>query len=294
MTTVRETPKIVQRLGQRVRRRRLELGLTGQELAQRAGLSRRFIAQVEAGQGNIAIGRLDSLAKALETKTEELIAEPRAAGVRQGIDRLLEGRGQDQLRRALGLLELAFGEHPPRAVALLGIRGAGKSTVGPRVAEALGLPFVELDERIEAAAGLSLVEVFALHGESYYRRLEARCLAEVLALDEAGVIALPGGIVGNEEAFELARKHCLCVWLKARPEDHMARVLAQGDHRPMAGSSDAMAELRVLFADREPLYLQAEVVVDTSASTVKTVVATVVEAVEQAGLGHPAGQGECP
>ncbi|MCP3962538.1 MAG: helix-turn-helix domain-containing protein [bacterium] len=287
-----DAPAVIQRLGRHVRRRRGELGLTAQELAERAGLSRRFVAQVEAGKGNIAIGRLEGLAAALEVRIEALIAEPRAGGVRQAIDRLLAGRSDEDLRWALNLLELALGEQAPRAVALLGIRGAGKSTVGPRLAEALELPFVELDEHIETAAGLSLVDIFAIHGEPYYRRLEARCVARLLAAREACVLALPGGIVGNEDAFELVRQSCFCAWLKARPEDHMARVLAQGDRRPMAGSTDAMVQLRALIASREPLYRRADVVVDTSTSTVREVVAQLVRAVErirlEAGKGRSA------
>ncbi len=274
-------PAVLRRLGRRIRRHRTELGLTGRELAERAGLSRRFIAQVEAGKGNIAIGRLHGLATALGARIESLVAEPRPGGARQAIDRLLEGRGRDQLGRVQRLLEVVLGVHRPRAVALLGIRGAGKSTVGPMVAEALGLAFVELDERIEAAAGLSLAEVFAIHGEPYYRRLEARCMAGLIAGGEACVVALPGGIIGNDQIWELVRSSCVSVWLKARPEDHIARVLAQGDSRPMADRSDAMAELRSLVAAREPLYRRAEVVVDTSAAAVGEVVSEVVRAVEQ-------------
>ncbi len=171
-------------------------------------------------------------------------------------------------------------------MALLGIRGAGKSTVGPRLAEALELPFVELDERIEAAAGLSLADLFAIHGEPYYRRLEARCVTRLLAEREACVLALPGGIVGNEEAWELVLRGSLCAWLKASPEDHMARVLAQGDRRPMADRTDAMAELRSLIAARESLYRQADVIVETSSATVGEVTSEVVRAIEQR-LGAP-------
>ncbi len=274
-------PAVLRRLGRRVRRHRTELGLSGRELAERAGLSQRFIAQIEAGKGNIAIGRLQGLATALGVRLETLVAEPRAGGARQAIDRLLEGRGSEELSRVQSLLEVVLGVQRPRAVALLGIRGAGKSTVGPMVAEALVLSFVELDERIEAAAGLSLAEVFAIHGEPYYRRLEARCMARLIAAGEACVVALPGGIIGNDQIWELVRSSCVSVWLKARPEDHIARVLAQGDSRPMADRTDAMAELRSLVAAREPLYRRADVVVDTSASAVGEVTSEVVRAVEQ-------------
>lgn len=280
-----DAPSVLRRLGRRVRRRRTELGLTGRELAERAGLSPRFIAQIEAGGGNIAIGRLEGLAAALGVRLGALVAEPPAGGVREAIDRLLDEREPEELGRVLGLLEALFGNQQPRAVALLGIRGAGKSAVGPLVAAALGLAFVELDDCIEATAGLGLAEIFALHGEPYYRRLEARCLSERLTGGDPCVIALPGGIVGNEELYELVRRSCLCVWLKARPEDLVARVLAQGDRRPMADRTDAMAELRALVAAREPLYQRADVVVDTSAATVREVAAEVVRAVEPRWLG---------
>ncbi len=261
--------------------------MTGQELARRSRLSRRFLSEVEAGRANISIGRLEGLAAALGMRPERLISGRRPAGPRQAIDRLLAGLEGAELSRVLALLELILGERRPRALALLGIRGAGKSSVGPLVAEGLELPFVELDERIESAAGLRLAEIFALHGEPYYRRLEARCLAELLASgsDQACVVALPGGVVGNDEAFALARAACVCAWLKARPEDLMARVLAQGDQRPMAGSVDAMAELRTLAAAREPLYRQADVVVDTSAGTCREVASQLLSELVRGSFG---------
>ena len=147
---------------------------------------------------------------------------------------------------------------------LLGLRGAGKSTLGLRAAQALDVPFVELDTRIEEAAGLSLAEIFSLHGEAYYRRLEGQCIVELISAGNACVVALSGGIVHNEDAFNLMRQHATTIWLKAAPKDHMDRVLAQGDRRPMAQSRDAMAELRTILATREPLYRQADVTVDTS------------------------------
>jgi XRE family aerobic/anaerobic benzoate catabolism transcriptional regulator len=205
--------------------------MTLRELAEASGLSQRFVSQLEAGEANIAIGRLASVAKALDVSLADLVSEE---------------------------------EERPKRVAMLGLRGAGKSTIGPRLAQALRVPFVELDEKIEEAAGLGLAEIFALHGEAYYRRLEERCLAALLADDGGSVIALPGGIVSSEEAFGLAKRHCTTVWLKAKPEDHMRRVLAQGDRRPMANRPNAMAELRAILAAREPLYAQADITVDTS------------------------------
>lgn len=223
---------LLRRVGERVRRRRAELGLTARELAERAELSLRFVSELEAGRGNIAIGRLQGVADALVVPIASLVAD----------------------------------EAGPRGVALLGLRGAGKSTLGRRLAAALGVEFVELDQRIEERAGLSLAEIFAIHGESYYRRLEVQALEELVAGERAFVVALGGGVVQNDAAWAVARRGCTTVWLRADPEDHMDRVLAQGDRRPVADRPDAMAELRRLLAAREPLYRQAELSVDTSAA----------------------------
>ena len=223
--------------------------MTMRELAERAGLSLRFVSQLEAGEANIAIGRLAAVAAALGVSLADLVAEDGAS------------------------------ERAQRDVALLGLRGAGKSTIGPKVAEALGVPFVELDERIEEAAGLRVAEIFSLHGESYYRRLERECLERLLSDGSPSVIALSGGIVNNEEAFALARRRCTTVWLKAKPDDHMRRVLEQGDRRPVANRTDAMAELRAILASREPLYDLADLAVDTSRLDPAAAVESIVSAI---------------
>lgn len=225
-----EVRALLASIGGRVRQARLGLGMTLRELAEAAGLSVRFVSQLEAGEANIAVGRLAAVAAALAVPLSELVAA----------------------------------EARPRFVALIGLRGAGKSTLGPRVARSLGVEFVELDERIEEAAGLKLPEIFALHGEGYYRRLEAQALAALVADGAPSVVALPGGIVGNEEAWTLARRHFTTVWLRADPEEHMDRVLLQGDRRPMANRPNAMAELRAILAAREPRYAEADVTIDTS------------------------------
>ncbi len=225
-----ESEAILRRVGDRVRARRSELGITGKELAQRAGLSARFVSQLECGHANIAIGRLASVARALELPIERLVAQPRG----------------------------------DCGVALLGLRGAGKTTLGQALAGKLGLPFVELDERVEAQAGMAVAGIFALHGEAWYRREEEACLRRLADTGERVVVALSGGIVGNAEAFDLVRRRFVTVWLRARPEEHMQRVVDQGDSRPMAERSDAMSELRTILAAREPLYRQAGLAVDTS------------------------------
>jgi len=219
-------------LGRRVRKRRREKGLSQEALAGKAGLSPRFVSQVEAGAGNISILRLLELARVLELPLEELVRwrQPAAPGL----------------------------------IALIGLRGAGKSTLGKRVARALKLPFFELDRLIEQEAGLGLGEIFALHGEAYYRRLERRVLSRLLASGEPAVLATGGGLVTDRTSFDLLKRATTTFWLKALPAEHLGRVAAQGDRRPMAGRSDPLAELRALLRERQSLYRQAEHTIDTS------------------------------
>jgi XRE family aerobic/anaerobic benzoate catabolism transcriptional regulator len=229
------TPRLLADLGARVRRTRTERGWTVREAAERSDLSLRFYGDLEAGRANIAIGRLAGVARALGVPLTSLLSEETAP--KNG------GRA---------------------AIALLGLRGAGKSTLGKLLARELGLRFVELDDAIAEAAGMSVAEVFALHGEAYYRRLALQALREILGAGRPVVVALPGGIVHDDEAFSLVRSRCTTAWLRARPQDHMDRVVRQGDRRPMADRPDAMAELRAILAAREPLYAQADVTLDTS------------------------------
>jgi XRE family aerobic/anaerobic benzoate catabolism transcriptional regulator len=224
--------RLLRMLGRRSRELRVERGLTLRALAGRSGLSQRFLVQVEAGAGNISVRRLGDLARALGTTPAALLTLPAA-----------EGRP---------------------VVALLGLRGAGKSTIGRRLARRLRLPFVELDRRVEEASGLALGEVFALHGEEYYRRLERQALARLLDAGRPLVLATGGGLVTAPETYGLLRRGALTVWLKADPEDHWNRVVQQGDRRPMADHPQAMAELRRLLAVREPLYAEANHAIDTS------------------------------
>lgn len=220
-------------LGRRCRELRGQRGWTLRELAGRSGLSPRFLVQVESGQGNISVRKLASLARALGTTPAALLSPPN-------------------------------GEPELPVIALLGLRGAGKSTIGRRLARRLRVPFVELDRRIEEAAGLSLREIFALHGEEYYRRLEHDTLARILFDGGPLVLATGGGLVASPETYALLRRRAFTVWLRAHPEEHWNRVAQQGDRRPMEAHPEGMAELRRLLAVREPLYARAALSVDTS------------------------------
>lgn len=232
-------------LGRRVRELRNARHLTLRQLGERAALSTRFLVQVEAGQGNISVKNLALLGRALGTTAGGLLADAEA-------------------------------EAPPLpVVALLGLRGAGKSTIGRRLARRLRVPFVELDRKVEEAAGLALPEIFALHGEGYYRRLEKEALTTLLDEGRPMIIACGGGLPTARDTFALLRQSALTVWLRAQPEDHWNRVVQQGDRRPMADHPQAMGELRRLLKAREPLYAEAEHAVDTSKLTPEAAVLAV-------------------
>jgi XRE family aerobic/anaerobic benzoate catabolism transcriptional regulator len=221
-------------------------------------VSPRFLVQLESGRGNISVVRLADVARALDVTTASLLAP--AAEAQQPV------------------------------VALLGLRGAGKTTVGKRLARRLHVPFVELDRRIELAANLSLAEIFSLHGEDYYRRLERDVLQKVLEVERPMVLATGGGVVTAPETFALLRRSALTVWLRATPEDHWNRVVRQGDRRPMADHPQAMSDLRALLAARESLYSSAAVSVETTGRSVERVVEDLVERIEggvRAGDGRP-------
>ena len=223
--------RLLTSLGDRVRELRTRRDWTLRDLARASGLSVRFVAQVEAGEGNISILKLAELAKALGTTPAALLSARRA---------------------------------PSPVVCLLGLRGAGKTTIGRRLARKRRVPFVELDRRIEELAGLALPEMFALHGQEYYRRLERDTLERVLAEDRPIVLAAAGGIVNSPDTYDELLRRTVTVWLRASPEDHWNRVLQQGDRRPLVDHPEAMAELKRLISSREPFYSRATHTVDTS------------------------------
>jgi XRE family aerobic/anaerobic benzoate catabolism transcriptional regulator len=229
----RDPDSTLEALGRHIRERRLHQRLTVRELARRASLSERFLGQVESGRGNISVLNLTALATALGTDASSLLANGSEAS-------------------------------PPQVVALLGLRGAGKTTIGRALARRLHARFIELDERVEKLSGLPLAEIFRLHGESYYRQVEARALESVLAETGPRVVATGGGIVTSPATYARLREGAVTVWLRARPKDHWARVVGQGDRRPIEARPQAMTELRRLLATREPLYAEASHALDTS------------------------------
>jgi XRE family aerobic/anaerobic benzoate catabolism transcriptional regulator len=217
-------------LGRQLRERRRLKGLSQQQLAQRAGLSTRYISEVESGRGNLSILRLLELTRALGVPLHEVLQPSKW--------------------------------HP--IVALIGLRGAGKSTVGKDLARRLDRPFIELDGLIEDEVGLGLAEIFAIHGESYYRRLEREVLSRFVAGGAPSVLATGGSLVTDRTTFDLLKRSAVTIWLRASPELHLERVSAQGDKRPMAGRADPLSELRFLLREREPLYSEANITIDTT------------------------------
>ena len=232
--------QLLLRLGANVRALRKARDWSRRDLAEHTGISERFLADVETGVGNPSVLRLHTLATAFGVP----------------LTALLEGDGRGGA---------------PRHIALLGLRGAGKSTIGPLLAQRLGIPFVELDTCIERASGLRIGEIFQLHGEAYYRATERAELLRLLA-GEPCVLAVGGGVVADPQSFQALRTRTRTVWLRADPEDHWQRVIAQGDMRPMADNEQAFADLRSILSTREPMYRQAEIVVDTSKQDVAHVV----------------------
>lgn len=272
-----ESKATLSELGVRVRAWRARRGMTRKQLASDSGLSERFLADVETGKGNVSINSLEAAARALNISILELLQDaPRPALAR--VQGLLARLDDTQLDQAYGMLGSSFGlndsQGRERRIALIGLRGAGKSTLGSQLAAERGVPFIELDREIEREAGTSMNEILLLHGQAGYRRYERRALFRIAEDHPAGVVMTTGGsIVSERETFDLLQSRFYCVWLKASPEEHMARVVAQGDMRPFdatrGATSEAMEDLRRILSSREALYARADAVVDTAARTLK-------------------------
>lgn len=241
-------------LGGRIRRLRERRRLSRRDLAREARVSERYLAQIETGNGNISVLLLRRVAAALGVGLGDVVEPPDA--------------GAEATTR--------------RRVALIGMRGAGKSTLGGMLSDALHVPLIELKREVSRESGLPAGELMALYGHAAYRRVEQRVLARVAREQARAVIVAGGGIVDEEDAFDLLRTHCYTAWIRARPEEHMARVLAQGDLRPMAGHADAMNDLKRILAARETMYRKADIVIDTSGETPQQSFAKLRDAVAHA------------
>lgn len=265
--------RLLRALGERVRTARARRGMTRKTLARDSGVSERHLAQLESGQGNISILLLSQIGSALGVSLADLLKpadeEPAELAVIQQFLRRLPAQRLARVRKQL-LREYGNGAADRlKRIALIGLRGAGKSTLGAALATDLRVPFIELDREIEREAGTGLSEIFLLYGQQGYRRYERRCLEKTLEDHDRCVIASGGSIVSEPGTYDLLLSTCFTVWLKALPEEHMARVVAQGDTRPMAGNTQAMDDLRRILDSRSMLYNQADATVDTAGRTVR-------------------------
>lgn len=273
--------------GQRVRGERARRGMSRKLLADHAGISERYITQLESGKGNVSILILRQIATALGLPLTRLVEEhdpsPEMTLVRQFISRL----GPAQLREAYEALARLFASDTSlsrlQRIALIGLRGAGKTTIGSALAGALEVPFFELDREIERLSGTSLGSILELYGQHAYRRYEQQALQQLLEQHPQFVVATGGSIVSETSTYELLLRNCFTVWLQATPEEHMARVVAQGDRRPMAGSAQAMEDLERILEERTPLYARADLSVDTSATAVEKTIREIVQRIPQTG-----------
>ena len=263
-------------LGERVRALRSRRGMTRKALSTAADVSERHLANLEYGIGNASVLVLLQVARALECTLAELLGDPTTRSPEWLMIREMLGHSDEatlrRVREAIGELLGTGGAHGrgglqrSARVALIGLRGAGKSTLGHLLAEDLGFPFVELSREIEKFAGCSINEIQALYGQNAYRRYERRAIEEAIQIYPEAVIATPGGLVSDSATFNLLLAHCTTVWLQADPQDHMKRVAAQGDLRPMAGNREALEDLKGILAGRAAFYAKAEFRLDTSAA----------------------------
>ena len=269
-------------LGRRVRDARQQRGMARKVLSQTADVSERYLAQLEGGTGNASIILLRRIAAALGLQLTDLVDTDESPDEQRLIRRFLDSLPPARLEEVLRRLTAEFGQEEPvrrKRITLVGLRGAGKTTLGTALAKALRRRFVELDTEIEREAGISLSEVFLLYGQAGYRRIERRCLERVINSQEDIVLTVGGGIVSEPDTYNLLLLNCYTVWIKAAPEEHMARVVAQGDLRPMAGHAEAMEDLRNILSARESLYGKADAVVDTSGSPIETSFAALQQAI---------------
>lgn len=265
-------PEFLASLGRRVRQAREQRGMARKVLSQTAQVSERYLAALEAGEGNASIILLRRVSSALCLRLTDLLDDGERFAEQRLVRRFLDSLPTQRLQEVLSRLTAEFGRDEAvrrKRITLVGLRGAGKTTLGALLARQLRRPFVELDREIEREAGMSLTEVFSLYGQTGYRRLERRCLERILHSQEDLVLAVGGGIVSESETYNLLLGNCFSIWIKAAPEEHMARVVAQGDLRPMAGHAEAMEDLKKILASRDALYGKADATVDTTGCSIE-------------------------
>lgn len=269
-------------IGRMVRLGRAKRGISRRQLAADSGISQRYLAQIESGRGNPSVNVLKLIADAITVPVIELL--PRAGLGNPALDRAIELLSRlpaAELPAIVAAMEERFGSAADRArrIALVGLRGAGKSTLGRKLAGRLGVPFLELNKVIEQNYGASAAMLIELSGLATFRKYEHECLQRVIVENEAAVIATAGGIVANPQTYELLLRRTHTIWIKARPEDHMARVIAQGDFRPMAHNREAMADLVAILDARSADYSRAEAELDTSGALVEQSLAELIRLV---------------
>lgn len=242
-------------------------------MSHEADISERHLAQLESGEGNISVVLLQRIAAALHVPIANLFApQTKEPAEKKVIQRFLERLPEHRLEDVVSRLMRDFGQEEKMRrmrVALIGVRGAGKSTLGGMLAKEMGHRFVELDKEIEEDTGMPLGEIFSLYGQSGFRAIEKRTLEKVLKEHDRALISVGGGVVSEKDTFDYLLAHCYTVWIKAQPEELMSRVMAQGDFRPMAANNRAMEDLRRILEAREPLYRKADLLLDTSGASVE-------------------------
>ncbi|MFL5084552.1 MAG: helix-turn-helix transcriptional regulator [Xanthobacteraceae bacterium] len=257
------------RLGERVRTIRSRRAMSRKALAKHSDVSERYLAQLEGGTGNCSVVLLRRIAHALSVPVTELIDDRPERSVesllmRQLIDRLSPAQAAEAREFLLSRFDGAMSELKRGRIALIGLRGGGKSTLGRLIADELGCPFIELDREVERESGMGLSELFEMFGQATFRRMERAALEAVLEKHPRFVLATGGGLVTEPATFELLLASCFTVWVKAQPQEHMQRVMDQGDLRPISGHARAIDELVAILASREPLYAKADATIETT------------------------------